>query len=525
MLPTTGSPPVDEELSSGMSEVRPSGRRRATEGRSLIGLLREPAKLRHRTAGYVVAIAGTAALVVAFLPFRHHLTPLGMGFFFLVFVVVAAAVGGMGPGIVASILGFLAFNFFFIPPYGTFAIGRAEHVVVLFVFLGLSVFVSLLIARTAERAESAEAREAELATLQELSRVLVVQGPGIQTYELLLGRVVEEFGFSAGALFVRSGDAGLNEQVVVGAALGELEASWDPSAEGPAPERLPLSVGGRTLGLIVLRGEREALSPAESRVLRALCDQLALVLERDRLLRSATEAEVYRQSEQMRKSLLAAVSHDLRSPLAAIKTSVTDLLADDVPRSEGERREILETIDGESDRLNALIADLLDMSRIEAGVLTARVESVDLNEAVTRAVENLGARWPSVDVRAGIQGTAAVVRADPVFLGRVLFNLLDNAARAATRAERPDVEVEARVSDWRSVVRVIDHGGGIGPAAREQLFYPFYELRERERRLGPGLGLAIAKGFLSLMDGEIWVEDTPGGGATFAFSLTRSETT
>jgi two-component system sensor histidine kinase KdpD len=194
-----------------------------------------------------------------------------------------------------------------------------------------------------------------------------------------------------------------------------------------------------------------------------------------------------------------------------------------VPRSEGERREILETIDGESDRLNALIADLLDMSRIEAGVLTARVESVDLNEAVTRAVENLGARWPSVDVR--------VIRGPPPwcgrigFLGRVFFNLLDNAARAATKAERPGVEVEARVSDGRSVVRVIDHGGGIGPAAREQLFYPFYELRERERRLGPGLGLAIAKGFLALMDGEIWVEETPGSGATFAFSLPRSWTT
>jgi two-component system sensor histidine kinase KdpD len=256
-----------------------------------------------------MAIAGTAALVAAFLPFRHHLTPLGMGFFFLVLVVVAAAVGGLGPGIVASLLGFLSFNFFFIPPYGTFEIGRAEYVVVLFVFLGLSVFVSLLIARNAERAEAAEAREAELATLQELSRILVVQGPGVQTYELLLGRVVEEFGFSAGALFVRSDDASLNEEVLVGAAPGELDASWDPSAEGPAPERLPLSVGGRTLGLIVLRGEREALSPAESRVLRALCDQLALVLERDRLLRSATDAEVYRQSEQMRKSLLAAVSH------------------------------------------------------------------------------------------------------------------------------------------------------------------------------------------------------------------------
>ncbi len=195
-------------------------------------------------------------------------------------------------------------------------------------------------------------------------------------------------------------------------------------------------------------------------MLRAISDQLALVLERDRLLRTATEAEVYRQGEQMRKSLLAAVSHDLRSPLAAIKASVTDLLSEEVSRSDGERREVLETIDKESDRLNVLIANLLDMGRIEAGVLKARIQVVNVNEAVTACADHLTSRWPSVDVRTSVDESAALVRADPVFLDRVLFNLLDNGAKTGWRAGRPGVEVEVRPNGGRTTVRVIDHGEG-----------------------------------------------------------------
>jgi two-component system sensor histidine kinase KdpD len=469
----------------------------------------------------MVAALGPVVLVLVLRPFRGDIRPLAIGFGFLVLVVAAAWIGRLGPGIAASIIGFLAFNFFFIPPYGTFAIGRPENVVVLLVFLGVSVLISVLLARATDRAEAAEAREAELRMLQDLSRVLVVQGPGREMYEDLLGRVVESFRFDSGALFVQEPGRGLERRVSVGAAGDRLEASWNPASQGPAPERLPLSVGGRTLGLIVLRGERAALSAAESRVLRALCDQLALVLERDRLLKSATEAEVYRQGEQMRKSLLAAVSHDLRSPLAAIKASVTDLLAGDVSRGEQDRREILETIDKESDRLNALIANLLDISRIEAGVLKAKTGVVNLAEVITANTDALAARWPSVRVRSRIQEPATLVEADPAFLDRVLFNLLDNAARSASNTGRLDVELEAGVDGDRVVVRVIDHGEGVPSSAREQLFFPFYGLQERDKRLGPGLGLAIAKGFLSLMSGEIWVEDTPGGGATFACSLPR----
>jgi two-component system sensor histidine kinase KdpD len=333
--------------------------------------------------------------------------------------------------------------------------------------------------------------------------------------------VKDAFGYDAAGLFVEQTEdtRGLVEQVTVGGPPGTVAATWDPRSSELAPERLPLSVGGRMLGLVVLKGTRPPLSPAESRVIRAFCDQLALVLERDRLLRTATEAEVYRQTESVRRSLLAAVSHDLRSPLAAIKASVTDLLDEAPGTTPADRREALEAIDGETDRLNALIRNLLDMSRIEAGSLKARPQTVDLSEIITESVDRLRRQRPDTKVSVRIVPDASVVRADPVFLDRVLSNLLENATKATDETDAAAIEVDVRRSNSLAVVRVIDRGPGVPTTAREQLFYPFYRMDERNPSLGAGLGLAICKGFVTLLDGDIWIEDTPGGGATFSFTL------
>jgi two-component system sensor histidine kinase KdpD len=473
-----------------------------------------------RTAGYVIAVAGTGLVTVAFLPFRDSITPLSKGFAYLVVVVASAATGSLGPGILASILGFLSFNYFFIPPYGVFTIARPEFAVVLFVFLGLSVVIAELLARASERARAAEAREAELRTSQELSRELTTGVPGQETFEAALHTLKNAFGYSAAALFAEEteGVRGLVHRVTVGAPPGSVDATWDPRSSEPSPERLPLSVGGRMLGLVVLKGDRAPLTPAESRVLRAFCDQLALVLERDRLLRSATEAEVYRQTENVRRSLLAAVSHDLRSPLSAIKASVTDLLDEAPGTRQQDRREALLAIDAETDRLNALIGNLLDMSRIEAGTLRARPQTVDLAETIAESVDRCRRQRPDLDVSVRIIPDAGWARADPVFLDRVLSNLIENAAKASG-AGAGRLEVDVRPSDGAVVIRVIDHGPGVPSSAREQVFYPFYRMDDRNPRLGSGLGLAICKGFVTLLDGDIWIEDTPGGGATLSFTL------
>jgi two-component system, OmpR family, sensor histidine kinase KdpD len=484
----------------------------------MVELLRSPAGTGRRTAGYLIAVLGPLLVVASLRPWRDHLEPVTIGFTFLVVVVLAAAVGRLGPGILAAVVSFLTFNFYFLPPYNTFMLARGEYVVALVVFLGLSVMISLLFARAIERADAAEEKEVELRVLQELSRDLVVRGPGEDTYRALLEDVVTRYGYRAGALFVHEPGEGLVERVVAHAEPGTIAPSWDPAEPGRAPERLPLSVGERTLGLIVLVGDRPPLAAADVRVLRAVCDQLALVLERDRLLRAATDAEVLKQTETTRRNMLAAVSHDLRSPLAAIKASVTDLLELDVERSDDERAAVLRVVDRETDRLDALVANLLDMSRIEAGVLRPHLETVDLAETITSEVDAAGLRWPDVSIDASVDGHATTI-ADPVLLPRVLSNLLDNAARATASSHAPGVQVVVGKRGERLAVRVIDHGPGLDPETRADLFLPFARLDERATKIGPGLGLAIAKGFVDVMGGELWLEDTPGGGATFAFSL------
>jgi two-component system sensor histidine kinase KdpD len=159
------------------------------------------------------------------------------------------------------------------------------------------------------------------------------------------------------------------------------------------------------------------------------------------------------------------------------------------------------------------------MSRIERGMLQARLHGVDLTELLQAAVDRTKKQHPTLELRLAIEPGSRIVRADPVFLDRVVSNLLDNATKAAVEHDDRRIEVVARRIGESAVVRVIDHGNGIPWSVREQLFYPFYQLHERHPRLGTGLGLPISKGFLALMSGEIWVEDTPGGGATFAFSL------
>jgi two-component system sensor histidine kinase KdpD len=238
-----------------------------------------------RPAGYVIATAGVALLVALLLPFRDDVDVLSMGWAFLALVVIAAAVGGLGPGIAASFLAFGAYNYFFFPPTHTFRVAEPEHVVVLLVFLGLSVLIAVLLATARSRAEVAEARERELRLQQDLATALVDPDPSNERYALVLGLIATRLGFASVDLYVTpSAGSGLDLLTRV----GDDEGTGSPA---PDLERLPLIVGRRTLGLLVVRGERAPLSDAERRTLSAFGSQLSLVLERDRVLRASVEAQ------------------------------------------------------------------------------------------------------------------------------------------------------------------------------------------------------------------------------------------
>jgi two-component system sensor histidine kinase KdpD len=257
-----------------------------------LALLRTSGARRSRViAGYVTAMAGTALAIGVFLPYRDQITPLSKGFGFLVVVVAAAAVGGLWPGVLASVAGFVVFNYLFIPPYGTFRIDRLEDVVVLFVFLGLSVVISILLARATERARIAESRRYELEALQLLSSDLVSMPPSPDAYAGVLRRLLWLFECSSTSLRLeRATDfRGLDDAmtVVEAPAAPESKTSDDP----PFEARIPLVIQQRTLGLLVLNGRRPPLVPAESRVLQTFAAHLTIMLERDRMLAVSVRAQ------------------------------------------------------------------------------------------------------------------------------------------------------------------------------------------------------------------------------------------
>ena len=449
-----------------------------------------------RRAAYAVAVLGPLAVALLLGPMREHVNHALITLALLVPVVAAAWIAGLGPGITGAVVGSALFNYVFLPPYGTFSIDREEYVVVFVGFAAAATVISFLVARAQERAETAEAREAEVRVLYELSRDLADEGGTSEGLVRVLSRTAERFGFVS--------------------AVVRAPGVEDPE-DAPLP-RFTLDVGPDELGMLVLVGDRAPLSPTEGRVLRTFADQLALTLQAHRLEDAAREAEVLQRTDALRRSLLAAASHELKSPVAAITAAVTDLLDRREATQPGEVIDVLEDVRASTSRLEQLITNLLDMSRIESGTLVAKARAVDLSETVPPAVVSVISRWPDVEIGADVPADA-IVRGDPVFVERVVVNLLENAARSVRAGRDRRVTLSTARAGADVVVRVADHGPGLDPQDRELLFTPFYRLGERSPRLGAGLGLAICKGFVEAMGGTIWTEETPGGGATFAFRL------
>jgi two-component system sensor histidine kinase KdpD len=440
---------------------------------------------------YLIATVGAGAAAAILLPLRTDLTPTLEALLFLIPVVAASWLGGVWPGVTAAIVSSALFNVGFLPPYGTFDLERPEYVGAFLAFLAMSLVISWLVGVARERATAAEDREAEVRLLFDLSHVLVSErAEGLTP---ALARAAERLGFVMAT--VRDADV---------ADAGELA--------------FPLRVGVATLGSLVFVGDRPPMTTAETRVVRTFADEVALVVAGDRLAEELREAELYRRTEDMRRSLLAAASHELKSPVAAITASVTDVLGRD-RLDPAVVREVLEDVAASTSRLEQLITNLLDMSRIESGTLVAKRETVYLDDLVGPAVDGVRARWPGVEIEIDIADDAGRVSGDALFVERILTNLVENAARAVRGSANRRIELRGAREAETVALRVIDHGPGLNFGDQALLFTPFYRLAEGSPRLGAGIGLAICKGFAVAMDGEIWATDTPGGGATFGVRI------
>jgi two-component system sensor histidine kinase KdpD len=290
-----------------------------------------------------------------------------------------------------------------------------------------------------------------------------------------------------------------------------MEASAGPTPPAsPAQADLTLPLGDSVV--LALVGGR--LTGADRQVLNAFAAQLTAARERARLSEAAAQATELTEANALRTALLQAVSHDLRTPLASIKASASSLRQHDIEWSPQDEASFLETIEDETDRLTALVSNLLDMSRLQAGVLQPTLRPVNLEDVVPAAIASLGERAYGVVV--DVAETLDPVRADAALLERVVANLVENAMRWSP-LDRPARVTAGRVHD-RIDVRIIDHGPGVKPANREQIFQPFQRLGDRGGT-GVGLGLAVARGFVRAMEGELIIEDTPEGGTTAVVSL------
>jgi two-component system sensor histidine kinase KdpD len=427
---------------------------------------------------------------------------------FVLAVTGAALIGGSVAGLTASFLSFLALNFFFTPRVGTFSVRKTEDLVALVVFLFVSAVVGTLVSRANAQRHRAERRERESRLLQHLGTRLL-SGTSSES-------VFESFGRALVDL------TGLPRYEVAMEANGLVQAAvGQPPREDMLREDFPLVVGGEPVGAIRTYSQADGpqLGEGERHLIQTFASQMALALESTRLATVAREAQVEAERSQLQAALLQSVTHDLRTPLASIIASVTSLLDADVTLGPGDRVELLETIRHEAERLDRLVGNLLDLTRLRAGALTPSKRPTAIDEVIEGVLARLEPLLREHTLNVVLREDLPEVPIDVVQVDQALTNILENAAKYSPAGSQLSVSA----ARWENTVqiRIADQGTGIDPVHRGQVFEPFF--RGDGAVSGSGLGLAIAHAVVVAHGGTIWIEDAPGGGTAVVFRLPLRE--
>ncbi|MGH7725033.1 MAG: DUF4118 domain-containing protein [Candidatus Eiseniibacteriota bacterium] len=479
-------------------------------------------------AAWVRAVALIAACTVVGLVMRDLFERANIAMVYLLGVLLVAVTCGRGPSILASILAVATFDFLFVPPYNTFAVSDTEYIITFGVMLVTALVISTMANRLKEQASYARAREQRTAGLYHLSRQLAGAATPAGVLEVGTDAVGDLLGAQVVALL-----AGPEGALTASSPLDEREravAQWsfdhgDPAGRGtstlPASQYLyvPLATATRPLGVLGLATvESGRAAPDELRLLRACADQIAVALERARLAREAETSRLQAESERTRSALLASVSHDLRTPLAVIQGAATELAARTAPAASAEERELLTTLAEESKHLNRLVADLLDMTRLESGIDLKR-DWHSLEEIVGSALARALPREDTRPVRTDIPRNLPLVFVDDVLMTQALIHLVENA-RMHTPAGTP-IEIAARSEQEDVIIDVMDRGPGRPPGEEEKVFEKFHRgVRPGlAPSLGSGLGLAICRAIVNAHGGGIVASNREGGGARFRIRL------
>jgi len=445
--------------------------------------------LRRQLAGAALAVAGLPALTALLAASRGHLNLSDDLLIYLVAVVAVTVVGGFWPAVFAAVAASLLLNWYFTEPLHTFTIAEPKNLLALVLFVTVAVAVSSVVHLAARREADAARSAKETASLLGLAQTVL---GGADTPADVLDHLTGSHG----------GHAELLERVggrwVKVASSGAADADASAIRFEVRPD-LALEVRGQA-------------ATATASLLAGYTAQAVAALDRARLRTQAAQAEALAEGNRMRTALLAAVSHDLRTPLASIKASVSSLRQTDVHWSAEDEADLLANIEQNADRLDALVGNLLDMSRLQTGSLAPFLRAIAVDEVAPVALRGLdGAEVLQIVVPDDLP----LVRADPGLLERVLANLFSNALRHSPPGTPP--VLRAREDGDRVLLEVVDHGAGVPGDLKERIFEPF--LRLDERPTGVGLGLAVAKGFAEAMGGAIVAVDTPGGGLTVRVTL------
>ncbi|MFD8329172.1 DUF4118 domain-containing protein [Streptomyces lydicus] len=452
-------------------------------------------------AGWLVGVAGPALLSLLLTGIENGPGLANDVLLFLFLTVVAALLGGRFPALASAAVGSLLLNFYFTPPTHTLTVSDPKNIVAIVIFFAVAVSVASVVDLAARRTHQAARLRAESEILSFLAGSVL---RGETTLTALLERVRETFGMDTVALLERSSD--VDPWTCAGRVGGPNESRpllrpEDADVDMPVGDHMALALTGRVL-------------PAEDRrVLAAFAAQAAVVLDRQRLVGEAERARELAEGNRIRTALLAAVSHDLRTPLASIKASVTSLRSDDVAWSPEDEAELLAGIEAGADRLDHLVGNLLDMSRLQTGTVTPLIREIDLDEVVPVALGGV----PEDSVTLDIPEELPMVAVDPGLLERSVANLVENAVKYSPDGE--GVLVAASALGDRVELRIADRGPGVPDSAKDRIFEPFQRYGDVPRGAGVGLGLAVARGFAEAMGGTLAAEDTPGGGMTMVLTL------
>jgi two-component system sensor histidine kinase KdpD len=496
-----------------------------------------PLQIHSHLPRYIWSILLVSIATVLGTLLGRDISPTNLVMVYLLAVVVAAVYLGRGPAILASLLGVLAFDYFFVPPRLTFNVSDTEYILTFTGLFLVGIVISALTVQARQQADTAQRREADTAVLYALSRDLAAADGLNAVINAIRTHIEADFGRDV-IVFLPEGSNTLHpylDNPAVPSDETELSlAMWvyqhgEPAGRGtdtlPAANAryIPLKTSQRVIGVLCIRppDKGQKLTPEQRRLVDAIASQAAQAIERVNLADQARQIKLLQAAEKLQNALLNSISHDLRTPLVSITGALTTLEEQGDSLDASAQHSLVETAREEADRLNRLVGNLLDMTRLEAGALKVKRETCDVEDVIGTAVGLMDERLVGRNIQINVPQTVPLIAVDFGLIVHVIHNLLDNALKYSPTGS--PLEVQASVHGDEVYIEVLDRGVGIPEGDLERIFDKFYRVQHPQQVTGTGLGLAICKGIVEAHGGRIWAENRGGGGACFTIALPISE--